>query len=112
MTYEAYRVVVVPFPFSDKKVAKRRPALVLSNHETFNAPSGHSLMAMITSVENPAWPLDVAIQDQAAAGLPHPSKVRMKLFTLDNRLILRPLGTLSERDRRRIRRSVKTLLNV
>ena len=48
------------------------------------------------------WPLDVPIGDLASAGLPAPSIVRFKLFTLDQRLVrrtLRRLGTLGAEDR-------------
>ena len=53
---------------------------------------------MITSSRGDLWPSDVAIQDWREASLNVPSRVRFKLFTLDNDLIVRRLGTLSERD--------------
>lgn len=81
---DAFAVVRVPFPFTDRLASKRRPALVLSDRTRFNAPAGHAVMAMITSAENPPWPLDVEIADLAAAGLPAASKIRFKLFTLGN----------------------------
>ncbi len=37
MTYDTFDVVVVPFPFTDRSAAKRRPALVVSRHESFSA---------------------------------------------------------------------------
>ncbi len=85
MDYDRFEVVIVPFPFTDKAQVKRRPALVLSSHAAFGRKAGHSVMAMITSAQNPAWPLDVPISDLNAAGLPAPSVVRMKHFTLDHR---------------------------
>jgi len=103
-----FDVVVVPFPFTDRRASKRRPALALSS-ETFSADSGHSVLAMITSAANPPWPMDVAI-DAGTAGLRAPSKVRMKLFTLDNRLILHRTGNLSQADQRAVAAVVKKLL--
>jgi len=103
-----YDVVVVPFPFSDRRRSKRRPALALSS-EIFNAESGHTVLAMITSADNPPWPMDVAI-DGEEAGLRAPSKVRMKVFTLDNRLILHAAGTLSRTDQRAVSTVVRKLL--
>ena len=88
MDYDRFEVVIVPFPFTDKAQVKRRPALVLSSHTAFGRRAGHSVMAMITSAQNPPWPLDVPISDLVAAGLPAPSVVRMKLFTLDHRFII------------------------
>jgi len=68
-------------------------------------------MAMITSADNPPWPLDVTVKDIAQAGLPTSSVIRMKLFTLDNRLIIRRIGSLSGSDRRMLEKSFRRLLS-
>ena len=93
MAYKPFEVVVVPFPFTDRNADKRRPALILSDDINFNRPSGHVVLAMITSQKNPDWPLDTPITGNRQAGLTAPSKVRMKLFTLDHRLIIKKIGT-------------------
>ena len=102
VAYKRFDVVVVPFPFTDRNSEKRRPALVISDAGTFNDRSGHSVMAMITSATHSAWPLDVLIGDLGAAGLPSPSIVRMKLFTLDHRMVHRKIGSLSVEDQDRV----------
>jgi len=102
-------VVVLPFPFTDSTAAKRRPALVLST-QAFNDRASHVVLAMITSRENPGWPLDTDIRDLAAAGLSHASVVRMKLFTLDERFILRKAGALAAADQTAVQRSLGRLL--
>ena len=102
-SFERFSVVRVPFPFTDSNATKNRPALVLSDPVEFNAPAGHSVMAMITSQANSPWPLDCTISDLAAAGLPAPSKVRFKLFTLDHRLVRGQIGKLSSADARIVR---------
>jgi len=106
----AWQVVRVPFPFTDRQAEKNRPALVLSDAEAFNAPAGHAVMAMITSERNEPWPLDCPIRDLHAAGLPAPSKVRFKLFTLDRRLVRGVLGRLAVDDEARVRTGLATLL--
>lgn len=110
MIYKAFDVVVVPFPFTDRTSAKRRPALVLSDAGAFNGKIGHSLLAMITSAAHADWPLDTPVVDMQAAGLASPSIVRMKLFTLDHRLILRNAGRLGAKDREAVVRSLRKLL--
>lgn len=110
MTYEAFDVVVVPFPFTDRVTSKRRPALVLSDAQSFNCQVGHAVLAMITSAKNSDWPLDVEIQDLDAAGLPSASIIRMKLFTLDGQLIIRKAGSLAAADRRRVAEALARLL--
>ena len=103
MTHEPYDVVVVPFPFTDRLTSKRRPALVLSDREVLNEEVGQAALAMITSRKNPPWPLDVPIEELDTAGLPSPSLVRMKLFTLDQQLTLRKAGRLGPEDERNVR---------
>ena len=93
-------VVVVPFPFTDSPIAKRRPADVLSQLE-FNRDSGHSLLAQITTAKKSVWPGDVSINHEEA-GLPERSIIRMKLFTIDNRLILKRIGGLDDPDREKV----------
>jgi mRNA interferase MazF len=83
---------------------------VLSAADAFNTPVGHSLMAMITSQSNAPWPLDCPITDLASAGLPAPSKVRFKLFTLDHRLVRGSLGHLSGPDQRQVHQHLGILL--
>lgn len=97
----AYRpgdIVVVPFPFTERLASKRRPALVCSSAE-YNEASRHVVLAMITTAAHSQWPGDVAIADLQETGLPVPSVVRWKLFTLDASLVLRRAGALSRRDR-------------
>ena len=103
-------IVVVPFPFTDKAAVKRRPALVLSESRAFNRFAGHSVMAMITSADNPPWPLDTPVSNLESAALPSPSVVRMKLFTLDHRFVLRKAGRLSLHDANAVDAALAALL--
>ncbi|MDA0292124.1 MAG: type II toxin-antitoxin system PemK/MazF family toxin [Cyanobacteria bacterium] len=96
--FDSFSVVRVPFPFTDRQAQKRRPALVLSK-PGFQQACGHLLLAMITSARQSSWPLDWPIEDLQVAGLPQPCVVRLKLFTLDERLVLGSLGALAEVDR-------------
>jgi len=110
MTFERFAVVRVPFPFSDRNATRNRPALVVSDPVAFNTPAGHSVMAMITSQSHAPWPLDCVLTDLGAAGLPAPSRVRFKLFTLDHRLVNGELGLLGPADSEVVRARLATLL--
>lgn len=100
MICEPWQVVIVPFPFTDRSQTKRRPALVLSQVR-FNR-AGHAILAMITSMAHNPWPGDTPLTDLVSAGLRRPCIVRLKIFTLDNRLILRRVGILAAADRKRL----------
>jgi len=112
VTFEAFDVVVVPFPFTDRTTTKRRPALILSDAQAFNRQVGQSVMAMITSAGNSDWPLDIEIQDPNSAGLASASIIRIKLFTLDEQLIIRKAGTLGSIDQARVTERLRKLLNL
>lgn len=110
-TYDLYEVVKVPFPFTDTKELKVRPALILSSAKLFNAKIGSSIMAMITSLkpDRYLWPTDIEVKDLKSAGLPVLSVIRFKLFTLDHRLILGRLGILSGADRNRVQHKLQEI---
>ncbi len=104
MIYSPWDVVVVPFPFAGRQDTKKRPALVLSNME-FNR-SGHSVLAMITTKGHVPWPGDSEIKEYSSAGLNLPCQVRLKVFTLDNRLLLKKIGRLSENDSKKVKKNL------
>jgi mRNA interferase MazF len=108
---EAGDVAIVPFPFTDMAVAKPRPALALSAGKA-NGESGNTIFAMITTAAKSHWPTDVPIGDADAAGLRAASLVRLKLFTLDNRLVSRKIGALSPRDRSAVRKMLRSVVGV
>ena len=101
MKYKYGDILDVPFPFVDRPVKKRRPALVLSDRITGD---GHEIlvMAMLTSAKRAHWNHDVEIADWKSAGLRGPSILRWKLFSLDSSLVLDHRGSVSKRDKLRI----------
>lgn len=102
-------VIIVPFPFSELPVAKPRPALVISPSAQ-NESGGTTLLAMITTAAGGLRSDDTPVTDLEAAGLKAPSVLRLKLFTLDNRLIAKRVGQLSTSDRKAARRAVASLI--
>ncbi|MGJ3262935.1 MAG: type II toxin-antitoxin system PemK/MazF family toxin [Salinarimonas sp.] len=109
MSFERLDVVVVPFPFVDIAVSKRRPVVVVSA-EAFNAAHGHFVVAMITTAAAGAIESDIAITDLASAGLTHPCVLRWKLFSIDKPLVGRRLGLLGAQDRTAVDRGLRAML--
>jgi mRNA interferase MazF len=107
--FEAFSVLRVPFPFTDRAVQRRRPAVMISGPNVQRG-SSHVLLAMITTAMRSSWPLDWPIQDLASSGLRVPCCVRFKLFSLDERLILGQLGRLAAGDRSGVRANLQRLL--
>ncbi len=83
--FEPGDLVKVPFPYTDRPVRQRRPALVLA---AGSLAEGHGLLwvLMVTSAEHRPWAEDVLIGDDDAAGLPTPSVIRCaKIATVEGR---------------------------
>lgn len=96
--FNAWDVIKVPFPYTDRPVRQRRPALVVAAN---GIQQEHGLLwvLMITSAENRGWPGDVEVTDLAAAGLPSPSVIRTaKIATIEAKEAER-IGTLVQADR-------------
>jgi mRNA interferase MazF len=109
MIYNKFDVVKVSFPFTDKAVIKKRPALVISSNE-YQINYNHCILMMITSAKQTSWQDDIVIVNLQTAGLPSPSKIRLKIFSLDCDLILGKLGYLGDKDRESILEKLKKYL--
>ncbi|MEQ1602846.1 MAG: type II toxin-antitoxin system PemK/MazF family toxin [Methylophilaceae bacterium] len=111
MTFEAFDVVVVPFPFTDRDATKRRPALVISN-ALFNQQHNQLVLGMITTTTGNVWPSDVSLTNWQEVGLKAACHFRLKLFTLDQNLILKTVGRLSPQDVKSVQAILTKYLNV
>jgi mRNA interferase MazF len=109
--FDVWDIVKVPFPYTDRPVRQRRPALVVAAGE-IEVAHGLLWLVMITSAENRGWSDDVRISDLDGAGLPAPSIVRpAKMATVDARDAQR-LGTLSIVDREAVAAGLRRILSV
>src|SRR6516162_6198217 len=109
--FEVWDIVKVPFPYMDRPVRQRRPALIVAAEE-IEAAHGLLWLVMITSAENRGPPGDVGISDLRTAGLPAPSIVRSaKITTVDARDAQR-LGTLPQVDREAAASCLRGILSI
>jgi mRNA interferase MazF len=109
MICKTFDSVLVPFSFTESAFTKKRPALVLSHMAAFNIPANHTILAMITSAQHVRWPLDTVIIDICSAGLSKECVIRVKLFTLDNHLIIKKIGTLNLLDQKLVQKNFSKL---
>lgn len=96
--FDAWDIIKVPFPYTDRPVRERRPALVVAANG-IQREHGLLWVLMITSAANRGWPGDVAITDLGEAGLPAESVVRTaKIATIETKEAER-IGRLPAADR-------------
>ncbi len=86
-------VVVLPFPFSNLRASKKRPALVIASAD----PHHDLILCMITSkATGDVNSIPIIDQSFVEGGLPVESNVRPnRLFTADAGIIIRLAGKLS-----------------
>ena len=103
MNYNKWEIVLVPFPFTDLKTTKKRPALIISPDE-YNKKLD-VIIAFITSKLDLEYRVgDYRIQEWEKSNLPKPSMLRMKFATIDKSIIIKKLGKLSEKDVKEFRK--------
>lgn len=110
--FRAWDVVVVPFPFSDQRAVKVRPAVVVST-DVLSKRNGKYVLAMVTSAGNAAQYGDVAISNLIDAGLPAASVVRAsKLAVIEEGDMRRRIGALPQSDRIRVAEQLREYLAI
>ena len=110
MPYKQWDIVIVPFPFVNSLKSKPRPVLILNTKE-FSIQNSHYLGAMITSSNQEKWFGDIDISLSPVSGLSVDSKVRFKIFTLDERIIKKKIGTLSKENITQVKESISKILS-
>jgi len=109
LTFDTWDIIKVPFPYTDRPVRERRPALVVASR-SIQEHHGLLWVMMITSSENRGWPGDVVVSDLKVSGLPVASIVRTaKIATIEAKESDR-IGILPIDDRVAISKHLQTVL--
>lgn len=110
--YNRGDVILVPFPFSDQTVTKKRPAIIVSS-DTYNSISQDIVIMAITGqIRGHIGIGEFLIEDWQGAGLLRPSAVKSAISTIEQRLVLKLLGRLSARDLSTLEKALKELFDL
>lgn len=108
--YKRGDVVLVPFPFSDQTAKKKRPAVVISSDRYNEVSIDIIIMAITSQTERISDIGECKIQDWQRAGLLKPSAVKSAVTTIEKRLVLKKMGSLSPNDFSSLNQALKKLL--
>ena len=99
-------VVIVPFPFSDLTMSKRRPAMVLAELN-----GDDLILCQITSQSiRDIYAIELSEADFETGSLHKPSNIRPnRLFTADRHIVLYKAGQLKVK---KIDGAIDTLINI
>lgn len=109
-SYNFGDVVLVPFPFTDQTASKRRPAVVVSSGAYHADHVNLILMGVSSQIRGSRRIGEVVITDWKNAGLIGPSVVKAVITTIQRKLVIRKLGTLSDSDRNAVESALRLVL--
>ena len=89
-------IILMPFPFTDLSQIKRRPGMIISNHE-YNSNNEDVICCAITSnPKNYDESIEIANEDLDSGNLQYESRIKpTKIFTLHKGMILKKLAKLN-----------------
>lgn len=104
--FKVWDLVKVSFPYTNRPVQQRRPALVVAVPD---APDGLGLLwvLMVTSASNRGWHGDVVVSNLVEAGLPAPSVVRPAKIATIKAGVAERIGCLPREDRLQVTEALR-----
>lgn len=98
-TYSFGDLVLIPFPFTDQSVIKKRPAVIVSSAGYNRYRPDIVLMAVTSQMHSADYFGDVAVSDWQQAGLLKPSVIKPIFTTIEKNMVIKQLGRISDNDR-------------
>lgn len=111
MSYKTWDIILVPFPFTNLRQVKKRPALILSP-PTFNSGRNLVILFITSNIGSPKRTGDHQIKKWKEAGLPKPSLTRMKFATIEKSIIIKKLGTLQSSDQHALQKKLASFFGL
>jgi mRNA interferase MazF len=106
MSYSKNDVILVSYPFSDLSSTKVRPAIIINSpsisKDYFTVPLSSRTENLLTG--------EFILQDWQKAGLNVKSIVKRGIFTIQDTLIIKKIGTLKIEDSNKLEESLKLWL--
>ena len=95
--YKRGDIILVPFPFSDQTSTKKRPAVVISS-DFYKSVSSDIIIAITSKFNEIITAGECIVEDWEGAGLLKPSAIKPAISTIEAKLVIKQLGSLSHRD--------------
>ena len=103
-------IILVPFPFTNQKTTKKRPAVVISS-QAYNGERSDLIIMAVTSQIKPTPIIgEVMIQSWQDAGLLKPSVIKPVITTIEKKLVIQLMGKLQKNDLSSLQGSLDIIL--
>lgn len=111
MTCDKWDIVLVPFPFTNLRSIKKRPALIISPN-WYNSGPDVVILFITSNIKSFGRSGDYIIQNWQESGLPKPSMARMKFATIERAIIIKKLGRITSIDQDVIGNELQTFFGL
>lgn len=112
MIYNPGDIVLINYPYTSAKAAKKRPAVIVSNPQYNDIRNEFVAMPITSQMDRTDYPGDTIIMDWKKTGLRKPGLTKGILFTLEEYIIVKLIGHMTRRDIENIRISLKEILGL
>ena len=109
-TYSFGDIVLVPFPFTDQVITKKRPAVIISSRVYNRQRPDIILMAVTSQMQSANYFGDMTISQWQQAGLLKPSVIKPIFTTVEKGLVLKKLGSISDNDRKELKKAIQSII--
>ena len=109
-TYSFGDIVLVPFPFTNQVITKKRPAVIISSGAYNRQRPDIILMAVTSQMQSANYFGDMTISQWQQAGLLKPSVIKPIFTTVEKALVLKKLGSMSDNDRKELEKAIQTII--
>jgi len=103
-------VLLVPFPFTNQAGTKQRPAVVISSNGYNARRPDLVIMAITSQIRQPLGLGEAILADWQGAGLLKASVLKPVFTTMEQRLVIRTLGKLSDADAATLRAALSSAI--
>ncbi len=109
MTYKYGDVVLVKFPFSNFQYSKPRPGVVISSPRYNHLRKDVILLAITSQLQQNNY-AEFVIRNLKSAGLLKASILKPSIYTMEQQLVYKCLGRLSNKDRKTLNHCIRTII--
>ena len=109
-SYSFGDIVLVPFPFTDQVITKKRPAVIISSRAYNRQRPDIILMAVTSQMQSANYFGDMTISQWQQAGLLKPSVIKPIFTTVEKGLVLKKLGSISDNDRKELKKAIQSII--
>ena len=105
MSFSRSEVVLLPIPFTDLTSRKVRRAVVIGH-------SSHTEDLFVVPISSVVKNVDLVLQDWRAASLNVPCGVKSQIATIEDKLVVKSVGSLSTPDAIALEKRLRTWLQL